>query len=134
MSRKLYKTYEDEQIQKDLYPRVLSVIGRAKKAHDIKIFAIWSTLAVTFSPVSFILLSTLHKKLIESSTFEYVSLLVNDAEARSLYTHDILRAVYDTIPFVGASLTLVSLVLLVVFYYKAMKGFSLIAFTKIPAY
>ncbi len=134
MSRKLYKIGEDEQVHKDLYPQVLSVIGRAKKAHDIKIFAIWSTLAGIFSPVSFILLSTLNRKLIESSTFEYLSLLINDAEVRSLYTQDILRAVYDTIPFLGASMTLVSLALLVIFYYKAMKGFSLIAFTKIPAY
>lgn len=134
MRKSLYKTTEDMEIQRRLYPIVLSAFEKSKRNGEIKIFGFWAFLSLAFSPVTLFLLLALHKKLIESSTYEYVSLLLNDAEARSLYTKEILFAVYDTIPVIGAGITLVSLILVFVFYYKTMHLFSLISNKKIPAY
>lgn len=124
MRKDFYKVSDTVDIETSLYPRVLLAVANAKKSFYLKVFSAWATLALVFSPVTFVLLSGLHRKLIESSTFEYISLIINDADARSLYFKDILLAVYDTIPVMGASLTLVSLFLMILFYYKAMQTLS----------
>lgn len=127
MRKNFYKISENQEIETSLFPRVLLSIDSAKKASYLRLFGAWTTLAVLFSPLTFLLLQTLHKKLIESATYEYLSLLVNDADARSHYAKEILLAVYDTIPVMGASVTLISLFLVTVFYYKAMKSLSLLS-------
>ncbi len=127
MRNLFYKLSENQEIEASLYPRVLLAIEKAKKASYLRLFGAWTTLAVFFSPLTFLLLEALHKRLIESSTYEYLSLLVNDADARSHYAKEILFAVYDTIPVMGASVTLISLFLVVVFYYKAMKSLTLLS-------
>jgi hypothetical protein len=126
MGRNLYKTIENSEMEASLYPRVLLAVEKAKKSFYLKVFGAWTTLAALFSPLTFLLLETLHRKLIESSTYEYISLLVNDADARGRYAKEILFAVYDTIPVMGVSVTLVSLFLVTVFYYKAMKSLTLL--------
>ena len=134
MKNDYYKMSETVDIEANLYPKVLLAVEKAKKSLYLKIFAVWATLAGVFSPVTFVLLSGLHKKLIESSTFEYISLIVNDADARSLYFKDILLAVYDTIPVMGASVTLASLFLVILFYYKAMQTLSTFSLMKERAF
>lgn len=134
MKPDFYSVKSNQDIENSLFPKVLLAVTTAKKKHELRVFFGWATLSAFFSPVTYLLLSALHTKLIESSTFEYISLLVNDAEARSLYAKDILLAVYDTVPALGASLTLLSLVLVTVFYYKALQKFSTIAFQKQVAY
>ena len=121
MSRNLYKIQDDNSIRESLREKVLFSVAKAKKRSEYRLIGVWSLLSFVFSPVTFVLLSTLHERLVESSTFEYLSMLANDAEARSLYSKEILYAVYDTIPLPGALLSLLSLVLVVLFYAKTMK-------------
>lgn len=121
MSRNLYRQKEDETIKESLYPKVLLSVSTAKRRAEYRLLGAWLSLSFLFSPVTFMLLSTLHERLIESSTFEYLSMFVNDAEVRSLYSKEILYAVYDTIPIAGACLSLFSLILVVLFYAKAFK-------------
>jgi len=134
MRKSLYKATEEMEIQRSLYPKVLLAIENTKKKESYKVFGIWAFLSAIFSPVTLFLLMALHTKLIESSTYEYISLLVNDADARSLYAKDILFAVYDTIPVIGASMTLASLIMVIVFYYKTMQILSIITGDKVSAY
>jgi hypothetical protein len=121
MRNTLYSPQQEQALQNELYPKVLFTVAKAKKSLQLKVFIAWSLLSLAFSPVTFFLLLSLHRKLIESSTYEYVSLFLNDAEARSLYAKDILFAVYDTIPLTGALVTLFSLVMVTLFYYKTVQ-------------
>ena len=121
MSRNLFIQKDDKEVQDRLYPLVLSSVARAKRHSEYRLIGLWSGLSFLFSPLTYVLLSTLHTRLTESSTFEYLSMLANDAEARSLYSKEILYAVYDTIPLPGALLTLFSLALVILFYTKTMK-------------
>jgi hypothetical protein len=134
MKNDYYKMSETVDIEASLYPKVLLAVEKAKKSFYLKVFSAWTALALVFSPVTFVLLSGLHRKLIESSTFEYISLIINDADARSLYFKDILLAVYDTIPVMGASVTLASLFLVILFYYKAMQTLSSFSLIKERAF
>lgn len=134
MSRNLYSKNMDEEVKNSLYPKVILSVSAAKRRSDYLLLLRWSGLSFVFSPVTFVLLSALHTKLIESSTFEYISMLVNDSEARSLYFKEILFAVYDTIPVPGALLSLLSLVLVVVFYTKTMSIIAKTFLTKQSIY
>ncbi len=134
MRKDYYKLNETIDLETRLYPKVILAVEKAKKSFYLKVFAIWATLAGVFSPVTFVLLSGLHKRLVESSTFEYISLIVNDNDARSLYFRDILLAAYDTIPLMGASITLASLFLVILFYYKAMQTLSSFSLVKDRAF